>query len=166
MSFYTNRMPRLIEPHIAKKLMILNKPPEKKPMINYKKINNCVLSYLSRNWSFICIISILAVLLIYRYKINKSENEMKKARKSYMDKLIMDNYINELELEDIQQQPQLDSIPIPTPLQVQNQENDEIVQETILESPPTENLTFDQLFTHNLDYTFSGFEGNSSFAPF
>ena len=101
MSFYTNNKPRLIEPHIAKKLLILHNPPKPKPkpIINYKKINNCVMAYFKRNWSFISIISILALLLIYRYRINQKENEMKKARQSYLDKLIMDNYMKEVEEE-------------------------------------------------------------------
>ena len=102
MSFYTNNKPRLIEPHIAKKLLILHNPPKPKPktIINYKKINNCIFVYFKRNWSFICIILVLALLLIYRYKINQKENEMKKARKNYLDKLIMDNYMRELNEEN------------------------------------------------------------------
>lgn len=132
MSFYTNNKPRLIEPHIAKQLLIIHNPPKPKPkpFINYKKINNCVLSYLGRNWSFICIITILALLLMYRYKINQKENEMKKARQSYLDKLIMDNYMKEVEEENkINLNDNLPILPIPTiPLNSNNMVDQQIYQ--------------------------------------
>ena len=40
MSFYTNSKPRLIEPHIVNKLIMLKEPKTIKPTINYNKIGN------------------------------------------------------------------------------------------------------------------------------
>jgi hypothetical protein len=182
MSFYTNNIPRLTESHIVNKLLYLNKPPKKKPFINYNKINNCFGGFWSRNWSFIIIIGILTLLLYYRYRINKGSNDMKKARQNYMNKIIMDNYLQELEYQKLKDQ---DTINEPTDLlttngnkvdqltpdkNIKDHENDLIVQETMLETPPNEKLdepvTFEKLFSQNLDFSLHGFEGNSQFAPF
>ncbi len=214
MSFYTNKKPRLIEPHILSKLIMLNEPIQPKKVDNNNRIGQFIYDFLERNWSFIVIIIILITILCYRYRINKKDNMMKKARKAYMDKLIMDNYIKELQ--------KLES----TNNNIYN-ENDLIIDETIAETTMIPNqttmipnqttmipnqttmipnqttmipnqttmipnqttnilgnpydftnnrknidedsdneLSFNQLFSSNLDYSLPGFEGNSSFSSF
>ena len=172
MSFYTDNRPRLIEQNLYQKIIrkqISTIVEKKKPFLNYDKIGNMMGGYLKRNWSFILIILIFIFMLIYRYNIIKKDLEIKKAKKQYLDQIILDNYKKEKEkqqMEDNNQifytMPQLQQ----QQQQQQRQQKEEIENEEIIKETFEENLTFDDLFTSKLDKKYEPFYGNSSFAPF
>ena len=216
MSFYTNKKPRLIEPHIVNKLIMLKEPIPKKSTINYNKIGDYLYNFFERNWSFITIIIILFAILYYRYRINKKETIMKRARKVYMDKLIMDNYMKELQKiestnnynendliidetiaennimqnpTNIMQSQQNNILNNPYDLMnnmksstnmmqsqpniMQNQSNnifnnpyDLMNNKKNIDEDSDNELSFNQLFSSNLDYYLPGFDSNSSFSNF
>jgi len=169
MSFYTDNRPRLIEHNLYQKIIrkqISNTViEEKKPFFNYEKIGNMMGGYLKRNWSFILIILIFVFMLIYRYNIIKKDLEIKKAKKKYLDQIILENYKKEKEKQELEEfnnnQIYMQQQHQPPPQQKEEIENEEIIKETF-----EENLTFDDLFASKLDKKYEPFYGNSSFAPF
>jgi len=177
MSFYTHNRPRLVEPELYRRIIRRQIPIKKEPLINYSKCYNMVGGYMKRNWSFILILIILISILFYRYNVIKKDHLMKKARKQYIDQIILNNYRKEKELqeqelqeqqeqqEQLQQLQMYEKMPLNNinikPRQKMEIENDEIIQETF-----EEDLSFNNLFNSKLDKTFEPFYGNSSFAPF
>lgn len=190
MSFYTHNKPRLVEPNLYHK--IIRKQHYSKFEQNLANAENeslfdniefivFIKDFLKNNWSFLLILSILIFILVYRYNVIKEDLEMKKARKQYIDQLIIDNYRKEkrLELErqnDLNedwvdetlreyQEPETSQ---PNDINIQdyvemenfNQNNDNEIQAINQDS------SFNNYFNSKMDNTFEPFYGNSSFAPF
>ena len=171
MSFYTHNRPRLIEPSVYNKLIQRNIPiveVKSEPLIDYNKYLNSITDFLKKNWSFLFILGILISILYYRYNIIKKDQEMKKARKQYIDQIIMNNYKKEKEKE-IQKQQNNNFEPQPEEI-----ENEELVEETFDDLFTTDNnppqilngSAFDRVFQSKLDKKFEPYYGNSSFAHF
>jgi predicted membrane protein len=188
MSFYTHNKPRLIEPDLYNKLIrkkhyfkleqTINNNNKKTNIFEENDFLNSVINFLKNNWSFLLILSVLVFILVYRYNVIKEDLEMKKARKQYIDQLIMDNYRKEkrLELErknDLKedwidetlkeyQEPESNDIKIQDYIETENfNQTDNIEVQAI-----NQDSSFNNYFNSKMDHTFEPFYGNSSFAPF
>ena len=108
MSFYTDNRPRLIESNIYNKIIRKNmiddfmkkeEQKEIKTTFNFSEYTSYFSEFIKNNWSFLLILSILIIILVYRYNVIKEDQELKKARKQYIDQLIMENYRKEKRIE-------------------------------------------------------------------
>ena len=176
MSFYTDNRPRLIESNIYNKIIRKNmiddfmkkeEQKEIKTTFNFSEYTSYFSEFIKNNWSFLLILSILIIILVYRYNVIKEDQELKKARKQYIDQLIMDNYRKEKRIElEKENNKFLDQInPIPEDI-----ENQELIDETLNEEKIySEDIYTDKnqdIFSSKLDNTYEAFYGNSRFAPF
>jgi len=139
MSFYTHNKPRLVDSNLYHKLLkrqyyskleqpIKNENKESSFFSNNDFLNT-VKDFFKNNWSFLLILSILVFILVYRYNVIKEDLEMKKARKQYIDQLIIDNYRKEKRLE----------------LERNNDPNEDWIDETLNEYQNTDNLELNQM---------------------
>jgi hypothetical protein len=157
MSFYTHNKPRLVESNLYHKLLrkqhyskleqTIKNDNQEKNFIADNEFLNSIKDFLKNNWSFLLILSILVFILVYRYNVIKEDLEMKKARKQYIDQLIIDNYRKEKRLE----------------LERKNDLNEDWIDETLKEYQNPNNLQ-DFLETENIDQTedFSNFTSNDN----
>jgi len=157
MSFYTHNKPRLVESNLYHKLLrkqhyskleqTIKNDNQEKSFIADNEFLNSIKDFLKNNWSFLFILSILVFILVYRYYVIKEDLEMKKARKQYIDQLIIDNYRKEKRLE----------------LERKNDLNEDWIDETLKEYHNPNNLQ-DFLETENIDQTedFSNFISNDN----
>jgi hypothetical protein len=157
MSFYTHNKPRLVESNLYHKLLrkqhyskleqTIKNDNQEKSFIADNEFLNSIKDFLKNNWSFLFILSILVFILVYRYYVIKEDLEMKKARKQYIDQLIIDNYRKEKRLE----------------LERKNDLNEDWIDETLKEYQNPNNLQ-DFLETENIDQTedFSNFISNDN----
>ena len=173
MSFYTQNKPRLVQSDVYHSLLkrkFYNKMEDKKVDTPYIDLSNffsgSLFEFFKNNWSFLLILSILIAILIYRYNVIKEDQEMKKARKQYIDQLIMDNYRKEkrLELERENNNTEFD-------FSNNNMEDEILVNETIDENQQnidsySQETSFNEYFNSKIDQSYEPFYGNSSFAPF
>lgn len=188
MSFYTHNKPRLVDSNLYHKLLkrqhyskleqTIKNDNQETSFFGDNEFLDSVINFLKNNWSFLLILSILVFILVYRYNVIKEDLEMKKARKQYIDQLIMDNYRKEkrLELErqnDLNedwidetlkeyQEPESNDIKIQDYIETENfsQTNNNEIQAINQDS------SFNNYFNSKMDNTFEPFYGNSSFAPF
>lgn len=155
MSFYTHNRPRLVDSNLYHKLLkrqhyskleqTIKNDNQETSFFGDNEFLNSVKDFLKNNWSFLLILSILVFILVYRYNVIKEDLEMKKARKQYIDQLIIDNYRKEKRLE----------------LERKNDLNEDWIDETLKEYQNTNNIQ-DYLETENIDQTedFSNFINN------
>jgi len=155
MSFYTHNRPRLVDSNLYHKLLrkqhyskleqTIKNDNHETSFFGDNEFLNSVKDFLKNNWSFLLILSILVFILVYRYNVIKEDLEMKKARKQYIDQLIIDNYRKEKRLE----------------LERKNDLNEDWIDETLKEYQNPNNIQ-DYLETENIDQTedFSNFINN------
>ena len=100
---------------------------------------------------------------------------MKKARKQYIDQLILNNYNKEKKLQEEREEREtilnMNNTTGNVELQsnyvdISKQNNHEIENEEIIQETFEEDVTFNDIFNSRLDNKFEPFYGNSSFAPF
>lgn len=201
MSFYTHNRPRLVDSNLYHKLLkrqhyskleqTIKNDNQETSFFGDNEFLNSVKDFLKNNWSFLLILSILVFILVYRYNVIKEDLEMKKARKQYIDQLIIDNYRKEKRLE-LERKNDLNEDWIDETLkEYQNPNNiqDYLETENIDQTEDFSNFinndqlpnqnnrneevkamnqdsSFNNYFNSKMDNTFEPFYGNSSFAPF
>ena len=201
MSFYTHNRPRLVDSNLYHKLLqrqhyskleqTIKNDNKETSFFGDNEFLNSVKDFLKNNWSFLLILSILVFILVYRYNVIKEDLEMKKARKQYIDQLIIDNYRKEKRLE-LERKNDLNEDWIDETLkEYQNPNNiqDYLETENIDQTEDFSNFinndqlpnqnnrneevlamnqdsSFNNYFNSKMDNTFEPFYGNSSFAPF